>query len=75
MPQRRERPPTAAELEVLGEMTEPGATRRSAAHVLGITESAANGRLRSLYRRLGVNSAGQALAATPPLSVRAGLIG
>ena len=54
--------PTSAETDVLYRLREPGATVRSVAHDLGISEHAAKARLRSLYRRLGVNSAVQALA-------------
>lgn len=50
------------ELEVLWAMLQPGGSRRQAARQLGISEHTVNSHLRSLYRRLGVNSAGQAMA-------------
>lgn len=46
--------PTAAELAVLHRLTQPGATMKSVAHELGITERAVKGRLQRLYGRLGV---------------------
>jgi hypothetical protein len=54
--------PTEAELAVLYGLTEPGSTIRKVAHRLGIAETAAKARLHSLYGRLGVLSALQALA-------------
>lgn len=58
--------PTAAELAVLRGLAEPGSTVSSVARRLGISESAAKGRLRSLYRRLGVTNAVQAWAKVRP---------
>jgi DNA-binding CsgD family transcriptional regulator len=55
--------PTARELAVLAAIEKPRATIKSAAADLGLSESAARGRLRSLYRRLGVSSSSQAIAA------------
>jgi len=54
--------PTAAELAVLYGLTKPGSTIGSVARDLRISQSAAKQRLHSLYRRLGVTSAVQALA-------------
>lgn len=51
---------TIAELDVLNRLAEPGATVRSVAGDLRISEDAAKERLRALYRRLGVNSQLQA---------------
>ena len=56
--------PTPAELEVLHRLTEPGATIATVARELEITERAVTKRLTSLYRRLGVTSAAQAVWAT-----------
>lgn len=52
--------PTPAELAVLHRLAEPGATVASVARELNISEHAAKARLRSLYRRLGVNDRLQA---------------
>lgn len=52
--------PTARELEVLDAVTRPGATRRSAARRLGISEATVRAHLRQLYAKLGVSSEAQA---------------
>lgn len=58
--------PTTAELEVLYRLTQPGSSAVSVASQLGITEHAVKARLRSLYRRLGVNDRLQAYAKLHP---------
>ena len=52
--------PTARELEVLHALSRPGAKRATVATELGLSERTIDAHLRSLYRRLGVNSATQA---------------
>lgn len=58
--------PTAAEIDVLYRLTKPGASTVSVARDLEITEHAVKARLRSLYRRLGVNDRLQAYAKLHP---------
>lgn len=53
-------PPTVRELQVLRAVCRPGASTLYAAYELGIAPSTAKGHLRSLYRRLEVQSAAQA---------------
>jgi DNA-binding NarL/FixJ family response regulator len=53
--------PTERELEVLRAVTEPGASYATAADRLGISHSTVKGHLRTLYLKLDVRSAGQAM--------------
>jgi len=53
-------PLTVRELEVLRAVCRPGASIRSAARELGIAPGTTKNHLRTLYGRLGVNTAGQA---------------
>jgi DNA-binding NarL/FixJ family response regulator len=53
--------PTERELEVLRAVTEPGASHVLAAERLGISPSTIKGTLRTLYLKLNVRSAGQAV--------------
>lgn len=59
-PRRVDGLPTARELEILEALSRPGAKRSTVAAELGISEFTVDAHLRSLYRRLGVNSATQA---------------
>jgi len=59
--------PTSAERAALMAVCQPGVNEALAARHLGITEAALRSRLRSLYGRLGVNSAAQAFHAIDPL--------
>lgn len=52
--------PTARELDALRAVCKPGGSMATAAYELGISPHAVHKRLRSLYARLGVNSAAQA---------------
>jgi LuxR family quorum sensing-dependent transcriptional regulator len=60
-PRRLDGRPSARELEVLQLLCRPGADRRSVAWTLGLSERTVDSHLRSLYRRLGVSSAAQAV--------------
>lgn len=52
--------PTSRELEALRAVCQPGGSMASAAYELQVSPHAVHKRLRSLYARLGVNSAAQA---------------
>lgn len=53
--------PTARELEVLAAVTKPNATQATAARALGISQSTVKGTLATLYAKLNVRTAGQAI--------------